>query len=62
MQVVQILKGDNCKLEQMKKRQMSKLQRTYSEELLDAEDYNSSKYLNDLNRHREIVMSPCNDS
>ncbi|XP_021905029.1 receptor-like cytosolic serine/threonine-protein kinase RBK2 [Carica papaya] len=61
-QVVQILKGDNCKLEQMKKRQMSKLQRTYSEELLDAEDYNSSKYLNDLNRHMEIVMSPCNDS
>lgn len=47
-----MLKGDEEVLKLVMERQMTKLRRTYSVELLDAEDYNSTKYLslNDLNR------------
>ncbi|KAL5541755.1 hypothetical protein UlMin_009465 [Ulmus minor] len=55
-QVVQILKGEEGGLEVETKRQKSKLRRTYSEELFDAEDYNSTKYLNDLDRHMKTVL------
>lgn len=55
-EVVDILKGDVEKLETLKKRQNVKLQRTYSEELLDAQEYNSTKYLNDLHHHMEELL------
>ncbi|GLU08292.1 hypothetical protein SLE2022_252120 [Rubroshorea leprosula] len=55
-EVVGILKGDADNLEMLKEWQKSKLQRTYSEELLDAEEYNSTKYLNDMNRHLEELL------
>ncbi|XP_022138335.1 receptor-like cytosolic serine/threonine-protein kinase RBK2 isoform X2 [Momordica charantia] len=58
-EVVQILKGDEVGKE-LVKRQKSKLQRTYSEELLDAEEYNSTKYLSDMDRHLEVVLGTCN--
>ncbi|GLT99241.1 hypothetical protein SLE2022_166910 [Rubroshorea leprosula] len=54
-EVVDILKGD-ANLEMLKLQQKSKLQRTYSEELLDAEEYNSTKYLSDMNRHMEELL------
>lgn len=57
-QVVQILKGDEVGLEFVQ-RQKSKLRRTYSEELLDAEEYNSTKYLSDIDRHLEVVLGTC---
>ncbi|PON80249.1 Mitogen-activated protein kinase kinase kinase [Parasponia andersonii] len=60
-QVVQILKGDEGSLEVVKQRQKSKLRRTYSEELFDAEEYNSTKYLNDLDRHMETILGLSND-
>ncbi|KAM7260206.1 hypothetical protein ACFE04_015947 [Oxalis oulophora] len=56
-QVVQIMRGDKASFELFKQRQKSKLQRTYSEELLDAEEYNSTKYLSDMNLHMDIVLS-----
>uniref|UniRef100_A0A2N9EJB8 non-specific serine/threonine protein kinase n=1 Tax=Fagus sylvatica TaxID=28930 RepID=A0A2N9EJB8_FAGSY len=31
-------------------------QRTYSEELLDVEEYNSTKYLSDLKRHQQVAF------
>lgn len=58
MQIVQILKGDEDSLQRVK-RQKSKLRRTYSAELLDAEEYNSTKYLTDMDRHLEIVLGTC---
>ncbi|XP_013613679.1 PREDICTED: receptor-like cytosolic serine/threonine-protein kinase RBK2 [Brassica oleracea var. oleracea] len=61
-QVVEILKGDKCSLDKLKEGENSKLQRTYSEELLDNEEYNSTKYLNDINRHMETVLGTSNDS
>ncbi|KAJ8767519.1 hypothetical protein K2173_017588 [Erythroxylum novogranatense] len=62
-QVVKILNGHGDSFEQVKLQQKSKkLQRTYSEELLDADEYNSTKYLNDLNRHMEVVLGHCNES
>lgn len=61
MQVVQILKGDKGSLELVKQRQKSNLWRTYSEELYDAEEYNSTKYLNDRDRYMETVLGPSND-
>ncbi|KFK26129.1 hypothetical protein AALP_AA8G207400 [Arabis alpina] len=60
-QVVEILRGDKCSLDQLRDRGSSKLQRTYSEELLDNEEYNSTRYLNDIHRHMETVLGTSND-
>ncbi|KAE8076903.1 hypothetical protein FH972_015524 [Carpinus fangiana] len=61
-QVVKILKGDDQTLELVKQCQQSKLQRTYLDELFDAEEYNPTKTtLNDLDRHMETVLGVCND-
>ncbi|CAF2120280.1 hypothetical protein HID58_008853 [Brassica napus] len=60
--VVEIFRGDKGSLDQLKLRQNSKLQRTYSEELLDNEEYNSTRYLNDINRHMETVLGTSKDS
>ncbi|XP_007035412.2 PREDICTED: receptor-like cytosolic serine/threonine-protein kinase RBK2 isoform X1 [Theobroma cacao] len=59
-QVVDILKGDLTCLEMLKHREKSILQRTYSEEIHDAEEYNSTKYLNDL-RQMEILLGQPNE-
>ncbi|WRX21082.1 hypothetical protein QQP08_013569 [Theobroma cacao] len=58
--VVDILKGDLTCLEMLKHREKSILQRTYSEEIHDAEEYNSTKYLNDL-RQMEILLGQPNE-
>lgn len=55
VQIVQLLKGEG-NLEPPKLGRRSTLQRTYSVELLDVEEYNSTRYLNDLNRHRQVAM------
>ncbi|PIA44696.1 hypothetical protein AQUCO_01700354v1 [Aquilegia coerulea] len=55
-QVVQLLRGDEAILEHVKRHRKPFLQRTYSEELLDAEEYNSTKRLSDLNRHRQLAF------
>ncbi|CAH8271560.1 unnamed protein product [Arabidopsis lyrata] len=61
-QVVEILRGDKCSLDKLRERENSKLQRTYSEELLDNEEYNSTRYLNDIHRHMETVLGTSKDS
>ncbi|KAF7837180.1 receptor-like cytosolic serine/threonine-protein kinase RBK2 [Senna tora] len=48
--VLKTLKGDEESLKHITQRQKSKLRRTYSVELFDAEEYNSTKYLSDMNR------------
>ncbi|XP_015570421.1 receptor-like cytosolic serine/threonine-protein kinase RBK2 isoform X2 [Ricinus communis] len=55
-QVVILLRGDEYVRECAKENQRKTLQRTYSEELLDAQEYNSTKYLNDLKRHKELAL------
>ncbi|PSS19630.1 Receptor-like serine/threonine-protein kinase [Actinidia chinensis var. chinensis] len=55
-QVIILLRGENCKLDCSKECQKRSLQRTFSEELFDAEEYNSTKYLSDLNRHKELAL------
>ncbi|OVA11403.1 Protein kinase domain [Macleaya cordata] len=52
-QVVPLLRGDETGLDWC---QRPFLHRTYSEELFDAEEYNSTRYLNDLNRHKQIAL------
>ncbi|OVA04399.1 Protein kinase domain [Macleaya cordata] len=54
--VVQLLRNDVTSLECMKKFQKPVLKRTYSDELFYAEEYNSTKYLSDLNRHIQIAL------
>ncbi|GFY94838.1 protein kinase family protein [Actinidia rufa] len=54
--VIILLRGENCKLDCSKECQKRSLQRTFSEELFDAEEYNSTKYLSDLNRHKELAL------
>ncbi|XP_012487403.1 receptor-like cytosolic serine/threonine-protein kinase RBK2 [Gossypium raimondii] len=58
-QVVDILKGDLSSLEMLKQRE--KDQRTYSEEIFDAEEYNPTKYLDDLYHQMEILLEHSND-
>ncbi|XP_050375073.1 receptor-like cytosolic serine/threonine-protein kinase RBK2 isoform X2 [Argentina anserina] len=56
-QIVQVLEGDQESLDLVKKRQKSKkLQRTYSEELLDADEYNSTKYLTDTDKRLDFDL------
>ncbi|KAK7277887.1 hypothetical protein RJT34_22906 [Clitoria ternatea] len=55
-QVVTLLRGDNQVLESTKLGQRRPLQRTYSEEIFDVQEYNSTKYLRDLNRHKQIAF------
>ncbi|PPD95149.1 hypothetical protein GOBAR_DD07838 [Gossypium barbadense] len=57
--VVDILKGDLSSLEMLKQRE--KDQRTYSEEIFDAEEYNPTKYLDDLYHQMEILLEHSND-
>ncbi|XP_043718647.1 receptor-like cytosolic serine/threonine-protein kinase RBK2 [Telopea speciosissima] len=54
-QVVQLLRGEGI-LESPKQCQRPSLQRTYSDELQYAEEYNLTRYLNDLTRHKQIAM------
>ncbi|KAI7978865.1 Receptor-like cytosolic serine/threonine-protein kinase RBK2 [Camellia lanceoleosa] len=53
--VVILLRGENY-FGVFKECQKRYLQRTFSEELLDAEEYNSTKYFSDLNRHKEVAL------
>ncbi|XP_057998755.1 receptor-like cytosolic serine/threonine-protein kinase RBK2 isoform X2 [Hevea brasiliensis] len=55
-QVVILLKGDEYAKEYANEGNKKALQRTYSEELLDVQEYNSTKYLNDMKRHRELAL------
>ncbi|GAB2220526.1 hypothetical protein Drorol1_Dr00018227 [Drosera rotundifolia] len=53
-QAVVLLKGDD---EQAKDTNQRQMHRTYSEELSDAKEYNSTKYLNVLNQHRLVAFA-----
>ncbi|KAJ4956900.1 hypothetical protein NE237_013683 [Protea cynaroides] len=56
-QALQLLRGDEGILESTKQCHRPSLQRTYSEELLDAEEYNlTKKYLNDVSQHKQIAL------
>lgn len=60
-QVLDILIGEQESIKIMKERSKSKLQRTYSEELFDAEEYNSTKFLSERDRYMETILgSSCN--
>ncbi|PNY17810.1 receptor-like cytosolic serine/threonine-protein kinase rbk2-like protein [Trifolium pratense] len=59
--VLQILRGEEEGKKILKERQNSKLHRTYSEELFDAEDYNSTKLLSgERDRHMETILGSNN--
>ena len=56
VQVVVLLRGDEYVSKCAKESKRRSIQRTYSEELLDAQEYNSTKYLGDLNRHKQVAF------
>ncbi|KAK7287151.1 hypothetical protein RIF29_00233 [Crotalaria pallida] len=60
MWVLQILRGEEETLEMIKESQKSKLQRTYSVELNDAEEYNSTKFLSESDRYMATILSSSN--
>lgn len=62
LQIVEILEGDEGSLEYATKRQKSKLQGTYSEELLDADDYNSTKCWIDREKQLEFILGTSNEA
>ncbi|CAL0325827.1 unnamed protein product [Lupinus luteus] len=57
--VLQMSRGEEESLKLIRERQ-NLPQRTYSEELFDAEDYNSTKFLSDMDRHMETILGSCN--
>ncbi|KAF9670013.1 hypothetical protein SADUNF_Sadunf13G0024200 [Salix dunnii] len=54
--VVILLRGDEYVAECAKKGKGRALLRTYSEEIFDAQDYNSTRYLKDLKRYKELAL------
>lgn len=55
VQAVEILKGEQD-YEQLVKQKRRSLKRTYSVELYDAEEYNSTKYLSDVDHLMQIAL------
>ncbi|XP_062084639.1 receptor-like cytosolic serine/threonine-protein kinase RBK2 isoform X2 [Humulus lupulus] len=55
-QVIVLLRGDEYDSQSEKECKKGTLQRTYSEELLDAQEYNSTKYLSDMNKHQQVAF------
>ncbi|CAL0300070.1 unnamed protein product [Lupinus luteus] len=56
-QVVTLLRGDKCVMGSKRaSNQRRPFRRTYSEELLDVQEYNSTKYLRDLNRMKQVAL------
>ncbi|WOG82796.1 hypothetical protein DCAR_0101964 [Daucus carota subsp. sativus] len=55
-QVLEILRGDKYDPHCPRVQQKRLLQRTYSEEINDAEEYNSTKYLHNVDRLKEIAL------
>ncbi|KAF3330299.1 receptor-like cytosolic serine/threonine-protein kinase RBK2 [Carex littledalei] len=53
-QVLKILNGEKTGPTKMK--QMPMFRRTFSEEIFDAEEYNATRYLNDIKRHEQIAF------
>ncbi|XP_010941737.1 receptor-like cytosolic serine/threonine-protein kinase RBK2 isoform X2 [Elaeis guineensis] len=55
-QVLDLLKGKEMQSESMKVLHKSLIRRTYSVELFDAEEYNATRYLNDLTQHKKLAL------
>lgn len=58
LQVVRLLKGENAAMEATGKEQL-RIQSGGGFQLLnalDVEEYTTSRYLNDLNRHRQLAL------
>ncbi|CAA0381394.1 unnamed protein product [Arabidopsis thaliana] len=56
-QVVELLLGHEDVVMTPREAKIKMMQRTYSEELLDSVEYNSTKYLGDLDRIREVALA-----
>ncbi|KAK6911499.1 hypothetical protein RJ641_023592 [Dillenia turbinata] len=54
--VIVLLRGVDYSSVGKKDRQKPSLRRTYSEEIMDFEEYNSTKYLLDLSRHKQLAL------
>ncbi|KAJ3681099.1 hypothetical protein LUZ60_015588 [Juncus effusus] len=55
-QVLKILNGEDDKVGPTSIAQRPVLRRTFSEEVFDVEEYNATRYIKDLNRHKQIVF------
>ncbi|OAY71093.1 Receptor-like cytosolic serine/threonine-protein kinase RBK2 [Ananas comosus] len=55
-QVVKLLSSEEDPLESKNIIQKSLIRRTYSEELHDAEEYNATRYLSDISRHKKLAF------
>lgn len=56
VQVLILLRGDEDNVQSVKESQKQTHRRTYSEELFDAQEYNSTRYLSDISRFKEIAL------
>ncbi|KAL9248077.1 hypothetical protein vseg_021439 [Gypsophila vaccaria] len=55
-QVVILLRGETYCPDSVQGKQLKALRRTYSEELLDAKEYNSTRQYNEMRRHRQVAF------
>lgn len=54
---MELLQGQECVVMTPREAKTKMMQRTYSEELLDSVEYNSTKYLRGLDRIREFALA-----
>lgn len=57
IQVVELLLGQGGVDMTLREDKRNMMQRTYSEDLLDSIEYNSTKYLGDLDHIREVALA-----
>nr|XP_009418073.1 PREDICTED: receptor-like cytosolic serine/threonine-protein kinase RBK2 [Musa acuminata subsp. malaccensis] len=55
-QVLRILRGEEGRSDNVRVLQKPFIRRTFSEGILDAEEYNSTRYLKDITRHKQIAF------
>lgn len=53
---MKLLSSEEDPLESKNIIQKSLIRRTYSEELHDAEEYNATRYLSDISRHKKLAF------
>ncbi|KAJ0979684.1 hypothetical protein J5N97_015158 [Dioscorea zingiberensis] len=56
-QVVKLLRGEDGRSQSLKARQKPLLQRTYSEEHFEVEEYDATSYGNDLKQHKQLALN-----
>ena len=57
VQVTKLLRGDDGRLQSLNARKKPLLHRTFSEEHFEIEEYDATRYLNDMKQHKQLALN-----